>query len=53
VIVVKVTKITAKQAEAFRERLREQNERIAKMVILDLDEAINLFTETADNEASG
>lgn len=46
--VVKVIKITAAEAEAFRARVREQNERIANMIVIDVDEFIALFDDAEE-----
>ena len=45
-------KITAEEAEAFRKRVREQNERIANMVVFDVDEFIKLVSGGGTSEDS-
>lgn len=45
--VVKVIKVTAEEAEAFRERVRKQNEELAKWVVTPIDDAIVILEDSA------
>lgn len=41
----KVTRITAEEAESFRQRVKAQNDVIAQMVVIDVDEFVQ-FVES-------
>jgi hypothetical protein len=42
-----VTKVTAEEAEAFRDRVRKQNEELATWVVIPIDNAIVALEESA------
>ncbi len=50
---MKVTKITAEEAEAFRARVREQNEERARWVVIDADDFIREFQDWTSCEVHG
>lgn len=45
--VVKATKVTAEEAEAFRERVRKQNAELANWVVIPIDDVIAALEDPA------
>ncbi len=50
---MKIIKISAEEAQAFRERVKKQNEEIARMVVIDTDEFIKRWDEWTSCEMYG
>lgn len=49
--IISVTRVTSEEAEAFRNRVNKQNERIVKWIVIDVDDFLELadqFIATTD-----